>query len=1084
MLHLLLGTDWVENRDTVLRLLAKDVHNQMPYRVLIVPELISHDTERRLCAVAGDTTSRYAEVLTFTRLARRVCDVTGHPIPECLDDGGRLVAMASAAHQIHSRLKAYASVGTRPEFLISLLDMIDEFKRCCVSSSDIMSASHKTEGLLAQKLEELALLLESYESVCLQGKRDPRDQMAWVIEELEDCDYAKRHIFYIDGFPDFTRQHMEVLSHLIRESEHVFISLNCDSIDSQNLAFEKPCGTARELLAIARRYNVPVDIQNISPRKHDLQHVCAHLFRGNITGSCDSVHIFRTESIYQECMEAAQRILALVSKGERYRNIGVVCADFNTYRNVLESAFDRCGIPSYISGTESVLEKTLITTVIAAIDTAMSGFDQRDVLRYMKTSLSPLDMDTCDLVENYVLMWGIDGQAWTKPWKNHPYGLGEAWSEEITAKLEKLNYARNLVITPLIALRNGLISAKNVAQQVEAVYAFFEDVQLSEQLSAVADSYEQRGDNRNAQILDQLWEILMGALEQVHDVLGKTAWDPETFSRLFRMLISRYSVGTIPAVLDSVTVGPVSAMRCQEVAHLFLLGAKEGMLPAYGSSVEILTGHERSALRKIGLPITGGAVDTLKSEFFDIYGVFCGARKEITVSCTAEQPSFVYQRLLKMAAREEMVDHIIGAALTDKLEAAAYLVRYGNNSAAKELDIQREIDLISQKRAHELGSVNPVNIRALYGETLRLSASQVDKQADCRLAYFLRYGLHVKERKPATVDPAEFGTYVHAVLENTVADVMSLGGFSAVSLEKTEEIAQKYSDAYTKEHFSELETQRMSYLFKRNSHELAMIIGELWRELHDSSFIPTFFELKFDGGAPMPAIRISGDIMDAQLRGFVDRVDIWHNGNEDYVRVVDYKTGNKDFDYCDVFNGLGLQMLLYLFALEENGHNLIGNAPIPAGVQYFPARAPMLSADGLLEDQAAIAARNTIWKRKGLLLENDAVLSAMEPYDKPLRLSYSRKKDGSISGDIASADDFELLKRYVFRLLGRMTDEIASGCIKPNPYTRGGSHDACRYCPYGAICHVADVSGRRNYKAMTSGEFWDAVRKEMNGNGG
>jgi len=1083
MLHLLLGTDWVSNRNTVLKLMTQDVHAQRCGRILIVPELISHDTERRLCAAAGDTASRYAEVLTFTRLARRVCDDTGHPMPDCLDDGGRLVAMASAVNQVQSRLKAYASVETRPEFLLGLIDMMDEFKCCCITSGDLMQASGNAEGLLAQKLEELALIFESYESVCLHGKRDPRDQMSWVLEELEDCDYAARHVFFIDGFPDFTRQHMQILAHLIRESADVFISLNCDSVSSQNLAFEKPVSTAKQLLSVAKRYNVPVKIEKVAPRETCLQEVCTHLFQGSTVSAADAVNAFRTESVYQECMETAQRILDLVSGGERYRNIGVVCADFAAYRNVLDAAFKRCGIPIYISGTEGVLEKTLITTVIAAIETAMSGFDQKDVLRYMKTSLSPLDMDTCDAVENYVLLWGIDGKTWTTPWKNHPNGLGEAWTEEAASVLNNLNSARELVISPLVSLRGGLIAAKNVAEQVEAMYAFFERVQLSEHLAELADIYEQRGDNRNAQILDQLWEILVGALEQMHDVLGKTAWDPDTFSRLFKLLISQYSVGTIPAVLDSVTVGPVSAMRCQEVAHLFVLGAREGMLPGYGSSAGVLTGQERMTLRTIGLPITGGAMEGLQAEFFDIYGVFCGARKSITISCTAEQPSFVYQRLAKTAEGEENVEHIIGAALTDKFEAAAYIARHDEDQAAESLDILHELNSISESRTHDLGEVAPKNIRALYGEKLRLSASQIDKQADCRLAYFLRYGLSVKERKPATVDPAEFGTYVHAVLEKTVAEVMELGGFSKVSLETTEEIAQKHSDAYTKERFSELETQRMSYLFKRNSHELAMIVEELWRELRDSSFVPRFFELQFDQGAPMPPIEIHGNEMDAQLRGFVDRVDIWHDDDSDYVRVVDYKTGSKDFDYCDVFNGLGLQMLLYLFALEENGYDLIGNAPVPAGVQYFPARAPMLPADGLLDDQAATAVRNTAWKRRGLLLQDESVLSAMEPYDKPLRLSYSRKKDGTISGDLASAADFTLLKDYIFRLLGKMTDEIASGCIKPNPYTRGGSHDACRYCPYGAVCHVADVDGRRNYKAMTSAEFWDAVRKEMNGSG-
>ena len=202
-----------------------------------------------------------------------------------------------------------------------------------------------------------------------------------------------------------------------------------------------------------------------------------------------------------------------------------------------------------------------------------------------------------------------------------------------------------------------------------------------------------------------------------------------------------------------------------------------------------------------------------------------------------------------------------------------------------------------------------------------------------------------------------------------------------------------------------------------------------------------------------------------------------------YFRVVDYKTGKKDFDYCDIFNGVGLQMLLYLFALEKSGQNLVGGHPIAAGVQYFPARAPMVSADGRLTDDEAKKARQSEWKRKGLLLHDEQILEAMDPIEGMPRLSCTRKKDGTITGDLADRDQLKLLRQYVFTLLSNMVDQIASGDITPNPYTRGSSHDACTFCPYGNICHKEQVAGRRNYKAMKDVEFWDAVEREVNRHG-
>jgi ATP-dependent helicase/nuclease subunit B len=234
----------------------------------------------------------------------------------------------------------------------------------------------------------------------------------------------------------------------------------------------------------------------------------------------------------------------------------------------------------------------------------------------------------------------------------------------------------------------------------------------------------------------------------------------------------------------------------------------------------------------------------------------------------------------------------------------------------------------------------------------------------------------------------------------------------------------------------------------------------------------------------MEAIEVPGGQMPASIRGFVDRVDLWKEPDgRSYFRVVDYKTGKKDFDYCDVFNGVGLQMLLYLFALEQNGQEVLQGRSTAAGVQYFPARAPLVTADGQVSDEEAEQLRRKEWKRRGLLLSDEEVLRAMEPGEDPVRLCCTRKKDGTLSGDLATREQLKMLRGYVFGVLRGMVDDIASGNVAPNPYTRGTSHDACAWCPYGAVCHKKDVEGRRNYKMMTAQRFWEDVQKEVDRRG-
>ncbi len=1082
MLQLLLGKDWVANRNEILRRIARDIHAGQGNRVLIVPELISHDTERRLCAAAGDTTSRYAEVLSFTRLARRVSEQVGHAARECLDNGGRLVAMASAARQLHSKLKAYASVETQPEFLLELLHGVDEFKHCCIAPADLKQASAMTQGSLAQKLEELSLLLETYDSICQRGKRDPSDQMTWLLEELMEGDFAPKHVFYIDGFPDFTNQHLAILEHLIRTSQNVTISLNCTGADDGAIAFEKAGKTAAELLRYASLAGVPTQIHIVEGASCVLQPLWERLFQGStepLPVLANHVAVLRTDSVYNECLGAAQQILKLVRQGCRYRDISVVCADMPAYRDTVQLVFRRSAIPLYLSGKEDVLQKSVVETVLSAMDAALGGFHIEDVLRYLKSVLSPLDCDTCDCLETYAKIWGIQGNKWYLPWVNHPDGLVQDWTQDAVQRLKALNDAREMALIPLSHLNQGFQKAKNVHEQIHALYLFLEEIAFAEKLDVLAQGFDAKGDNRNAQILNQLWEIILGALEQMEDVLGQTAWDTENFTRLFALLLSQYDVGTIPPVLDAVMAGPVSAMRCQEVKHLIVLGAVEGALPGYGGSTGVLTDQERSTLRELGVPLTGGNMDGLQAQFAEIYGVFCGARETVTVFCPAAQPSYVFRRIAELSGGEIQYQPDISAVCTDNLDAAACLAAGDSGQLAEQFGILDEFRHICRQKDYALGNVTPEQIRRLYGKRLKLSASQIDTQANCRLSYFLRYGLRLQERREATIDPAEFGTYVHAVLEETAKEVMALGGFHCVTLEKTMQIASAASDAYIHAQFSQIESDRMIYLLQRNVQELELIVQELWQELHMSAFEPVAFELGFGDDAQMPAIYIESSQMEAELRGFVDRVDKWcHNGSH-YFRVVDYKTGKKDFDYCDVYNGLGLQMLLYLFALERGGQAVLGQHPIGAGVQYFSARYPLIPADGRLSDEDAEIERGKKWKRKGLVLADTEILDAMEPDGAPKRLSCSRRKDGSIIGDTASREDFAMLKAYILRLLGRMVDDIASGNVMPNPYTRGSAHDACMYCPYKAVCHPGNAAERRNYKAMTAQRFWEEVGKEM-----
>ena len=1082
MLTLILGTDWKANSVEIMQRISGNISAEQCNQILIVPEFISFETERKLCRYAGNRASRFAQVLSFSRLANRVAESVGHGAPSCLDAGGRLVAMASAAKQLHSKLKAYAAVETKPEFLLGMLDAIDEFKRCCISPNDLKVASAQTDGSLAQKLEELSLLYETYNSITSQGKRDPRDQEDWLFEELCDSNFAQDHTFYVDGFPDFTNQHMQILTHLICNCPNVTISIHCDTPSSDRIAFEKAGATAHSILQTAKRYNIPYEIVCTKPIEEPTNSIWENLLQGP-TPVNPCVRTYMPQSVHEECLLAADRVLDLIENGARFRDIRLVCPDINTYKASVDFVFRRCNIPVYLSGKDDILSQSVVHTVLSALDAVIDGFEQRDVLAYLKSALSPVSLADSDRIENYAYVWSVTGKQWLSHWDKNPDGLSARWTEQTNTDLATINAARIALMKPLEHLYNGIHTALRLQDMISHVYAFLDEIQMAKRLEELADQMEKSGELRTSQILNQLWEILLKAFGQLEDMLGDTAWDKDTFVRLLKLLLSQYSVGTIPSTLDAVSMGDITTMRCQASDHLILLGAQEGSLPQYVQSSGVLNDHERTTLRGLGVPLSGGGLDGLQISFSEIFATFCGAKKSIHVSCPGGQASYIFKRLSLMSDGVSPMPDLYAGARTNKEEAGSYFARWQAMKEADRLGLLDAYHRVAAGQVRNLGKLEQDSITKLYGQTLRWSASQIDKLAKCRLAYFFEYGLKAKERKVADIDPLEYGNFVHGVLEEVVRKVIELGGFREVSFDTVAELAKNAAQCYAETHFSQLDSKRIAYLFERNSAQISCILEEIFEEITAGEFEPAEVELGFGYDGPMPAVRISGKTMDAQLGGRVDRVDTWKKDGKTYFRVVDYKTGGKKFDYCEVFNGIGLQMLLYLYALEEEGELVLGTDRVSAGVQYFPAKVPILSVKEDISEEEAKDAHTTAWKRHGLVLNDHDVLQAMDPELPFRRLPCKQNKNGDIVGDVADRHQLKQLKAYIYQCLSALLDDLSEGNVEPNPYMRGRNIGACIYCPYTSICAQMEIPGLRNYETVKADRFWADIEKEVGQNG-
>ncbi len=1091
MLEILVGTEQRALRRAILERVCAAEDGEK--RVLIVPEQASHEMERALCETGGDTISLRAEVLSFSRLASRVCSLYGGVSRRTLDKGGRLLAMALALEQVSSRLKLYGASRRKPEFLLRMLRTLDELRGACVGPDALRGAAEETEGQLALKLEELALILESFETVLATMGQDPNDRLSLLADRLETHDYAAGRRFYLWGFSDFTGQELRVLAALLQRAP-VTAALLGDE-DAEDGPFALAVETRRRLRRLAMESGTVCRVERVPAGETDP--ALAHLRDRLLTGApavCEApyeaVTLRRSTGVYDACMDAAGLIERLtLEEGWRCRDIAVCCTDPDGYGPVLASVFRRLSIPLYRAGSAPVERDPAAGMLLAALDAAAGGMEPEDVLRFLKSGLSPVEPRACDLLENYVKTWNIRGRRWEAPWDMHPDGYGLPLDDEARETLAALEDARSRGVAPLLRLRDGLRDAADTAAQVRALCAFLEEIDLAGSLQALCERCEQTGRLQEAQSYAQMYETILDALEQLEAVLGGTVRAPDDFAAMVSAVLSQYSVGTIPATLDSVEVGGLEDLRFGERRALVLLGAEDGMFPAGGSDNGLLSEQERQRLLALGLPLVSGERGRLDRSLTTIYQVVSSASERVYVNACTDQPSYLFRRLETMfPGASAPAEGPIPPALYYAPEALGDLLagRGGELSALLDRvppEVRARAGELEARAGYRLGALSPEGARSLYGEKLYLSASRIDRYAACRCSCFLRYGLRLKPQKTAEFDAPFYGTFVHAVLERTSRRVLAEGGFHKVSEERLEEIAREEMASFHDETLDRMlaRSPRLDYLYHRDWDEVLEVVRELGRELRCSDFEPAGFEVEFSAadGSAMPPVEIEGDRASAVLSGFVDRVDLYTCGGVTYVRVVDYKTGRKAFDYTDILCGMGLQMLIYLFALEEHGDRAFGQRLRPAGVLYFPARRPVLTAQTRLSDDEAARKRQSEQTRKGLLCLDGPAFRAMETNEKPVYMPYRITAKGELDGDVADQEEFRLLRDHVKRVLRQMTDDMAAGEAEPNPIVRGADNTACAHCDYAEVCHRAsgEIAARPMRKTDRKG-FWEALARE------
>ncbi len=1078
MLNIITGRTGSGKTRCIRNLAAEIAENSSGKAVIIVPEQFSFETERAMLTILGNEKINNVEILSFSRIAERLLSDYGKLSKKTADDGTRAVLMSLAIETLEDKLSAFNRYRKSPALISNLLDFYREMKKCCIEGSELAQLSEKVKKQsFAKKLNELSLIFECYEALITQHFQDDCSYLDLLYDLLGEVEYFNGKTVFVDAFSGFSAQEYKVLERILSQAEDCFVTFCCDTSKNNDRyeLFYNAQTEIKKLKNTARRANVKIAPEKVlyANRQYKVEPLNVleeNIFTSNgvkYTENADCITLMPRRSKTDECDAVAAEIKRLVrEENYRYRDIAVIERSEGEYKNELVSSFRKYGVACYEDNRQPILTQPLMVFVLALFDILVDGLQTETILRFLKTGLFGFTVEEIALLEDYALVWRISPSQWRNEWIGNPRGFGVEFTDDDKKTLEEINKLREKVVAPILALKKRMSDANGETISRE-LFTFLRTCGVDENLKNFVSVLENNGETDLALEQGRIWRILAEISDSLYSATGKSAMSIARYKELFEILVSTKDLGQIPNGIDEVILGSADRIRAAAPKAVFIVGANTGVFPMESSGGVLLSDTERCELIENGAELVTNLEYNSVSERFIAYHALTLATEKLYVSYSAIDASSA------SLTPSEIVSEIMGIfpnyriyndSLTNKIESrkSAYtaLAEEKDTSSVlgatlyeyfKSNGTATELAMLQKINKKEFGIENKELATELFGKSMYISASKTEKFYKCPFGYFCEYGIKAKPRREAEMDPAQTGTLVHYALERFLRENPK-EEFTHFKQDTVREKVNEIIDDYVCEMLGGYSEKDASFIRTINliKENTLRIVLHLVDEFSQSRFVPVDFELSINNDGDIAPYLINlengGTV---KIIGSVDRVDAYKTEENTFIRVIDYKTGGKDFKLGEVFEGLNMQMLIYLFAIWQNGGERYENV-LPAGILYFQAKSPRMTSSALPRNADASAVKSKMYqdsKMSGMVLNNIDVIDAMEKDGANLFVPAKLDKSGNAAGNVISIRKLEALRDKVNSNIRKMAESLQSGEINALPTEKG-----CDYCKYRDVC--------------------------------
>lgn len=1060
--------------------------------IVLVPEQFTMQTQKNLVMASPRKGIMNIEVLNFNRLAHKILEEIGENDSVVLDDVGKNFVIRKVAGNCEKDLKVLGSNLKKMGYISEIKSIISEFTQYDIQPETLEDILKKAEGNLSlyYKLSDIKTIYEGFKNY-LQEKYITGEEILDVLSSVVGkSEFLKESVIVLDGFTGFTPIQNKLLRELLCICEKMMITVTMDKRENpfvyqhpyQLFALSKQMVTtlvkkAQECKAQVEDpiylYERPVYRFHKNEALSFLEENLFRYTKVHYEKEQDSVQIWRAQNPQEELEFVAQQIHYLVrEKQYRYRDVAVLANDIEAFANYIEQAFGKYRIPVFMDHKRSMLLNSCVEYVRSLLAMAEQDFTYESVFRYLRTGLTDFDRNAVDNLENYVIAMGIRGyKKWQEKWIRRTQYMEES-------ELSEINQIREQFVSSVEDVMAVLKNRhKTVLDVTEALHSFFLKEELQKKVKEYQLHFEEEGELELEKEYAQVYRIVIALFDQFVALLGNEKISLKEYCDLLDAGLEEAKVGIIPPSIDQVVVGDMERSRIQDVKAVFLVGANDIHIPGSIKKSGLLSEYDRQKITEEGALLAPGAKEKIYIQKFYLYLMLTKSTQQVYLTYSKSsgegvslRPSYLvsdFMKLFPMLKVQEVSHRLREKELTvesgiDCLVKGLQQKTEGLQADWQELytwykknpewskKVEKLVEAAFYQKPDSLLSKDTAE--KLYGEILKNGVTRLERFSACAYAHFLAYGLRLRERQEYQFQAVDMGNLFHGAMEKFSSKLERAGHtWLNIPEEKQNEFIHASVEESIVDYGNSIlySSARNEYVITRLERLLRRSVWALKKQLEKGDFVPVAYEVSFGGGK-------------------IDRVDVCEEEEKLYVKVVDYKTGEKALDLGELRYGLQMQLVVYLnAAMEMQKREHPDKEVIPAGIFYYRVKDPIVSKPGAEQDLADVILKEL--RPDGIVQSGEEVL---QHFDRAFSgtsqvMPVSRTQSGTLSktSKVLSREEFGIISDFVTRKVEKIKDDILHGVAEVSPY-KLGEHTGCDYCPYHAVCGFEEGIAGYEYRTL------------------